>query len=179
MDYDNTTDPNHNTLNFSSDCTTCHTEDAWAPSTFDHGFYPLNGAHSLIANECNTCHNGDYVNTPNTCYGCHQTDYENTNNPNHIDAQFPTDCIECHDENAWSPAAFDHDGLYFPIYSGKHQDAWNECMDCHMDSGDYSIFSCIDCHEHNNENEVNNDHSEVNGYTFESNACLACHPNGN
>src|SRR5690606_21051496 len=115
-DYNATTNPDHQTNNLNTDCTQCHTEDAWVPSPFDHNqYYPLNGAHAAIANNCFECHQGNYVNTPNTCIGCHQTDYNNTNNPDHQTAQFPTDCTLCHNESAWVPSTFDHDGMYFPI----------------------------------------------------------------
>ena len=178
-DYNTTTDPNHIETNFSTDCTECHSEDAWSPSTFNHdAFYPLLGAHANIANDCNVCHNGNYTNTPNTCIACHQEDYDNTTNPNHSSAQFPTDCEQCHNETAWDPSTFDHDAQYFPIYSGKHDEEWNQCIECHTIANDYSLFSCIDCHEHSNQNEVDNDHSEVSGYTYESNACYSCHPTG-
>jgi hypothetical protein len=141
-------------------------------------YYPLNGAHDMIANDCNACHNGDYVNTPNTCVGCHQADYDGTTDPDHVAAMFPTDCMLCHDETAWDPSTFDHDGMYFPIYSGSHQDEWVTCNECHTTANDYTMFSCIDCHEHDNQTDVDDDHSEVNGYVYESNACYACHPDG-
>jgi hypothetical protein len=110
---------------------------------------------------------------------CHQDDYNNTNNPNHQAAQFPTDCVVCHTTNpGWTPATFDHDSQYFPIYSGKHKDEWNDCIECHTNSGNFSMFSCIDCHEHSNKNKVDKDHKDVNGYSYDSNACFTCHPNG-
>jgi len=177
-DYNNATNPDHSDANFSTDCLECHTEDAWIPSTFDHdAFYPLNGAHALIT-DCNLCHMGDYTNTPNTCIGCHQTDYDNTTNPDHASAQFPTDCTDCHSEDAWIPSSWDHDGMYFPIYSGKHEGEWNLCLDCHINSGDYTVFSCIDCHEHDDQTQVDDDHSGVSGYVYESGACYSCHPTG-
>ncbi|MBK8702298.1 MAG: hypothetical protein IPN33_00905 [Saprospiraceae bacterium] len=86
------------------------------------------------------------------------SDYNQANNPNHISAQFPTTCANCHSENAWEPATFDHDDMYFPIYSGKHDGEWNQCVDCHTVPGNFSLFSCIDCHEHDNQQEVDNDH---------------------
>ncbi|HAD12683.1 MAG TPA: hypothetical protein DCF33_09625, partial [Saprospirales bacterium] len=77
-DYNNATDPNHQVLQFPTDCAICHNETAWDPSIFNHNaVYPLNGAHAVIANDCNACHQGDYVNTPNTCAGCHTPDYNN------------------------------------------------------------------------------------------------------
>ncbi len=181
-DFNQTVNPNHNSLGLSNDCASCHTtEPAWNPATFanHNDYYALNGAHAAIANDCATCHNGDYNNTPNTCVGCHQDDYNQTTNPDHNAAQFPTDCESCHTEIAWVPAAFNHDGQYFPIYSGKHKEAWNDCVECHTIPSNYSIFSCIDCHQHNNQTEVDNDHSEEAGYVYASPNCLECHPTGN
>jgi hypothetical protein len=178
-DFDNTSNPDHAEAQFPTDCAQCHSESAWAPSTFDHNsIYPLNGAHANIATNCVECHSDGYTNTPNTCIGCHQTDYNNTNDPNHSSAQFPTDCTQCHTESAWQPSTFDHDGMYFPIYSGKHKGEWNQCVDCHSNSSDYSVFTCINCHEHSNKSQVDNDHSEVNGYQYNSTSCYTCHPTG-
>jgi hypothetical protein len=178
-DFNATADPDHELAGFPTDCTQCHDEGAWTPSSFDHNnIWPLNGAHALISGECLMCHSDGYTNTPTDCVGCHLDDFNATTDPDHQSAMFPTDCIQCHDEGAWIPSTFDHDAMYFPIYSGKHREEWNTCMDCHFDTGNYALFSCIDCHEHNNQSEVDNDHSEVNGYQYESNACLMCHPNG-
>ena len=178
-DYTSTTSPNHVTENFSTDCQTCHTTNAWQPATFDHNNtgFPLTGAHATISNNCNTCHNGNYTNTPNTCYECHSTDYNNTSDPNHQAAGFPVDCESCHSTTAWEPSTFDHDNQFFPIYSGTHREAWNSCSDCHTVSTNFSSFSCVTCHEHN-QTEMNDKHSEVNGYSYNSISCFDCHPTG-
>ncbi|MGB4970406.1 MAG: hypothetical protein WBO31_12800 [Saprospiraceae bacterium] len=180
-DYNGTTNPNHNAIGIPTDCDMCHTANpGWMPATFPihNQFWQLKGAHALIANDCDACHNGNYNNTPNTCYGCHQSDYNGTTNPNHVSAQFPTDCELCHNETAWIPSTFNHDGMYFPIYSGKHKDEWNQCVDCHTSPGNYSVFACITCHEHNKKSEVDKDHKNVTGYSYNSNACYSCHPQG-
>jgi hypothetical protein len=178
-DFLQTTNPNHSDAQFPTDCQACHSETAWIPSSFDHNsFYPIVGAHVAIANNCDACHNGDYTNTPNTCYGCHASDYNQVNNPNHLSGGFPTDCVLCHTQDAWSPSTFDHDGLYFPIYDGKHEGEWNDCVDCHIVAGNFSVFSCIDCHEHDNPADLADEHEDVPGYVYESNACYACHPTG-
>ena len=181
-DFNQTTNPNHNSLGLSNDCAACHsTEPEWNPATFanHNDYYALNGAHAAIANDCATCHNGDYINTPNTCVGCHLSDYNTTTNPDHSSAQFPTDCESCHTENAWEPSTFDHDGQYFPIYSGKHREAWNQCMDCHSVPGNFSVFACIECHEHSNQADLNDKHSGEQDYTYTSIGCFTCHPTGN
>ena len=179
-DFNSTTNPNHQTIGLSTDCQTCHTTNpGWQPASFPihNNFYELLGAHANITN-CADCHNGNYNSTPNECYGCHADNYNNTTNPNHQSVGFGTDCQSCHSQNAWQPASFDHDAQYFPIYSGKHNGTWNNCSDCHTDPNNYSIFSCITCHEHN-QADTDDHHQGVQGYIYESNACYACHPTGN
>jgi hypothetical protein len=176
-DFNGTTNPDHQAAQFGSDCTECHSEDAWSPSSFDHdNIYPLNGAHGLIANDCAQCHaNNNFANTPTECIGCHQADFDNTSNPNHASAQFSTDCTICHSENEWVPANFDHDAQYFPIYSGAHEGEWDQCLDCHTNPNNYMEVTCIVCHANP---ETDNEHAGVNGYVYENTACLACHPTG-
>ncbi len=178
--YNQTTNPNHTNLGFSTSCDLCHnTNPGWEPAQLvnHQDYYALNGAHAAIANDCYLCHAGNYTTTPNSCNGCHLTDYNNTTNPSHTAAQFPTNCESCHSENAWTPSTFNHDGQYFPIYSGKHQGEWNSCADCHKVPTNYSVFTCIDCHEHNS-SDMANEHNDVSGYVYNSTNCFACHPTG-
>ncbi len=175
--YRAATNPNHASSGFSTDCASCHTTNpGWRPSTFNHNnFYPLVGAHAGIANSCTKCHaGGNFNNTPNTCYGCHSSDY-NSASPNHASSKFPTDCTGCHSQNAWKPANWDHDNSYFPIYSGKHKGKWSNCTDCHTNASNYQVFSCFKCH---GKSETDKDHKGVRNYSYDSNACLSCHPKG-
>lgn len=179
-DFNSTFNPNHQNLGLTTQCGDCHTTNpGWSPAEFPvhDNFYQLIGAHAAIKSNCSDCHNGDYNSTPNTCYQCHQSEYNSTTDPSHSTAQFPTDCEQCHSQNAWEPSTFNHDGQYFPIYSGEHLNEWNSCSDCHTNAANYSIFSCIDCHEHN-QTEMDDEHNDVNGYIYESNACYECHPDG-
>lgn len=179
-DYNQSQNPAHNTLNVPITCEDCHTTTPdWKPATFDihDDYYVLQGAHAAIATDCFSCHEGDYTQTPNTCYGCHEMDYNQTTDPPHASAQFPVDCESCHTESVWEPANFNHDGMYFPIYSGEHNGEWNTCSDCHTNPSNYAVFSCIDCHAHN-QTDMDDEHDEVNGYVYNSTACLSCHPNG-
>jgi hypothetical protein len=178
-DYNNTTNPNHNTNGFPTDCVTCHTTNpGWTPATVNHDFFPLTLGHNI--QDCIQCHKtNNYADADPNCVSCHQTDYNNTNNPNHLAAYFPVDCVSCHTTNpGWTPATFDHDGQYFPIYSGKHKDKWNDCIECHTNPNNYSSFTCINCHEHSNKNQVDNDHQGVINYTYSSTSCFDCHPTG-
>ncbi len=177
--YNASVNPNHGAISIPTECMTCHTTNpGWKPATFPihNNYYVLAGAHATIANNCAECHNGNYVTTPNTCVGCHQSNYNQTTNPNHAAAQFPTTCSDCHSQSAWTPANWNHDGQYFPIYSGKHKNKWNTCSDCHPNSANYAVFTCTtSCHP---QNSTNNDHQGVAGYSYNSAACLNCHPTG-
>jgi hypothetical protein len=178
--YSSTTNPNHASVGIAVQCEDCHTTGpGWDPALFPNhnDYYALNGAHAAVANNCYLCHSGNYITTPNTCYACHTNDYNTAADPNHLTLQFSTDCQSCHSENAWEPSTFDHDNQYFPIYSGRHREAWNSCSDCHTEPSNYSVFSCITCHEHN-QTDMDKDHDEENGYVYNSTNCLACHPTG-
>jgi decaheme cytochrome c component MtrC/MtrF-like protein len=178
LDFEQSTNPNHVAINLSTDCESCHTTaPGWQPATFDihSDYYILAGAHTSI--DCNSCHEDQYTGTPNTCVGCHMDDFNQTNDPPHASAQFSTDCLTCHTEFVWDPSTFEHDGQYFPIYSGKHQGEWNTCSECHTNSSNYELFSCIDCHEHN-QADMDSEHTDEPDYVYNSIACLDCHPDG-
>jgi hypothetical protein len=170
---------NHQSSQYPHTCTTCHNTTAWQPSTFNHATtaFPLTGAH--ITTACQLCHvNGQFAGTPSDCYFCHQTDYNGATNPNHNAAHFPTACQTCHTTITWNGATFDHDGPYFPIYSGNHRNEWTTCADCHTNAADFAVFSCITCHEHSRSN-TDGEHDEVSGYTYTATSCYTCHPRGN
>jgi len=178
--YNNTTNPNHVAAGFPTDCVACHTTNpGWTPATFDHTNFPLTLGHNIT--DCTQCHiGGNYTNTSPDCVSCHQANYNNTTNPNHAAAGFPTDCASCHTTNpGWTPSTFDHDGMYFPIYSGKHQGVWNTCAGCHTVANNFASFTCIACHEHSNKAQVDNKHIGVSAYSYTPTSCFDCHPNGN
>ena len=131
----------------------------------------------MLFRSCESCHASGYDGTPTACYSCHQSDYQGTTDPNHAAAGFPTACQNCHSTSTWEGATFDHDGQYFPIYSGKHDNKWSACSDCHTVPTSYSVFSCINCHEHR-QSEMDSKHHDVAGYSYSSQACYQCHPDG-
>ncbi|MBT4419796.1 MAG: hypothetical protein HOC81_06280, partial [Candidatus Marinimicrobia bacterium] len=191
--YAVSTNPPHETMSFSQNCEDCHSTSTWAPSQFQHGeqntSYPLEGAHTIVA--CQSCHSPwQIIAQPRTCAdgSCHLSDYNSVTDPNHAGASFPLECETCHTTTAWEPSTFDHDGQYFPIYSGQHREEWNDCSQCHVDGTDYGIFTCFGggCHS---VPEMNNEHCEgtncesCNGITYPSTGvtpedCLTCHPTG-
>ncbi len=179
--YNQTTNPDHRAGAFSTDCTVCHSMNAftWTGAGSSHFFFPLTEGHALT--DCFSCHDQGqpYNSISPDCIHCHQADYQSASNPNHQVSGFSTDCAQCHTTSqGWKPAKMgDHDGEYFPIYSGKHQGEWNSCTDCHTNASNYSSFSCIDCHEHT-QAKMDSEHDEEGDYSWNSNACLHCHPDG-
>ena len=176
--YIGVADPNHVQDNFSHDCIQCHTTSNWTQVTFNHNLtaFPLTGAHVSVV--CQLCHASGFDNTPIDCIACHQSDYNNTTNPNHQSAGFPTQCLSCHNTSAWVPSTWNHDALYFPIYSGNHRGRWSTCADCHVNPNNFQVFECIFCHEHNRA-DTDSHHQNVSGYQYVSTACYNCHPRGN
>jgi hypothetical protein len=111
------------------------------------------------------------------CYDCHGTDYEATTNPDHVASGFSSQCEICHEMTGWTPAIMpDHDP-FFPIYSGTHNNKWDTCADCHVVPGNYRVFECINCHDHN-QPEMDSEHQGIPGYVYSSPACYQCHPTG-
>ncbi|PCJ81234.1 MAG: hypothetical protein COA49_05855 [Bacteroidetes bacterium] len=175
-DYLATTSPDHVSSNFGTDCAQCHFGDTWQEAIFaSHDMFPLVGKHNI--SDCAECHDvNNYSNISPECVSCHEDDYLAVNSPNHVSSGFSQDCTLCHTGDTWGEASYDqHDSQYFPIFSGKHQGEWTSCNECHI-GGDYSTFSCIVCH--NDQQNLAGEHNEENNYVYESNACYACHPTG-
>ncbi len=97
-DYNNTNNPPHKSAGYPTDCTQCHTQTTWTPSTFNHTtYFPLSGSHNVSCAKCHTtisnfgifsctatCHSQsstdsnhrgvkNYVYSSTSCYGCHPT----------------------------------------------------------------------------------------------------------
>ena len=162
-------------------CVGCHTTDAWLPASFEHeaasGGFRLLEAHADLV--CTACHDADTFaplyapQDDQDCIACHQIDYD----AQHAGSGYPTTCLTCHTMTTWLGATFDHDADYFPVYSGTHAGKWSSCETCHTDAADYGVFTCFNCHKHN-QTAMDQKHSEVDGYGYVSTACLGCHPNG-
>lgn len=180
-DFTATTNPAHVAAGFPTACVNCHSASAasWS-STFAHAQtgFALTGAHATAT--CASCHAGNrFKGTPTDCYACHQQDYTGATNPVHSPGSFPTACVTCHSTSAWRPSTFNH-STYFPISAGSRHapGRWNACSDCHTSPTNFAVFSCLNCHEHN-QTSMDSKHSGRNGYKYESQACYNCHPRGN
>jgi hypothetical protein len=179
-DYNNALTPvNHISAGFPTTCELCHDTNLWTDGVFNHNNtpFPLTGMHTAPPRMCVDCHvNNNYTTLPTTCIGCHQADYNATSNPGHA-AQpqfFPTTCQTCHTTSSWLNATFNH--IQYTQFPTNHGNANGVCATCHINSNDYSVFQCTQCHGGNNPN--NFQHDQVNGYVYNSVNCYQCHRNG-
>jgi hypothetical protein len=164
-------------------CQGCHSPKSWtvidATQAHANTSFPLLGVHARL--DCGACHyseiEGEFSPLKSECFSCHSEDYSNVQSPDHAGSGFSKNCEICHSFYGWQPAQFTEHDSRFPIFSGNHAGEWNQCSDCHIDPGNYLIFSCLNCHEHR-KSEMDDEHREVIGYMYESNACYNCHPRG-
>ncbi len=173
-------DGQHEGSGYPTTCLQCHTRDSWTSGGFDHpsvaNGFDLLGAHAILS--CTACHEPDgspkYPGVAaDECVSCHQADYDGQ----HEGSGYPTTCLTCHTRDSWSGADFNHDLQFFPILSGKHQGKWGGCETCHVDPSDYTEFSCFACHPHD-QDRMDDKHSEISAYAYDSDRCYACHPDG-
>lgn len=175
-------DPHQGELGLS--CESCHDPRGWDEARQEmrdrHAttLFPLTGAHLGV--DCAACHGGtapaEFSVTPTPCFSCHQQDYQQARNPNHLGAGFPTTCEVCHTTDEWEGADFrGHDNLFFPIFSGPHRGVWGSCSNCHVAQNNFAVFSCFQCHSRG---EMRDEHDDVRGYVYDSQACFTCHPDG-
>jgi len=145
---------------FGSDCSLCHTSQAWNVIVFDHNNtqFPLTVSHS--SQPCTKCHqNGRFRGTPAACSACHS-------DPVFHQGLFGSNCADCHSTTAWRPASFS--GSHnFPMGHGGAE----SCRDCHPSS--FTAWTCYTCH---NQGEVASKHSEEGIGDFSN--CLECHADG-
>jgi Cytochrome c3 len=130
-------------------CRSCHTDHKGRNARivlldkkqFDHSQtdYVLRGKHAKT--DCDKCHEPKkkYWQAAHDCNACHRKDDV------HKGSLGPK-CNDCHTENDWKEAKFDHDKTRFAL-KGKHADA--KCVDCHRKGADYKDAprTCIGCHK--------------------------------
>lgn len=175
-----------------TNCANCHTERSFIERTQMMRWhqltrFPLRGTHA--ATDCNDCHipaaQGQmvWVGKDTRCESCHFDEFTATTAPAHALYGFPQDCRLCHTETAWelgrmTTDEINHDGFFFPVFSGSHRNTWVRCNECHVSQTDFATFSCILCHEHSDPVRVAGQHQGISGYQFTTQACYSCHPQG-
>ncbi|MBI5214695.1 MAG: hypothetical protein HY960_02975 [Ignavibacteriae bacterium] len=169
-DFQQATNPNHQTSSFNENCVSCHSTDGWSPASFDHTStaFALTGSH--VSTLCSSCHiNNNYQLTYSNCYQCHQTDYQQVTEPNHVNGVFIYTCEPCHSTSVWTPSLFSHSNTNFAL-SGQH--ITTLCQSCHQ-SGNYNITytDCYQCHQTDYTQATNPDH-QSNNFNHD---CTSCH----
>jgi len=156
-DYQGTTNPNHVSANFPQTCDTCHDTTNWLDATFNHSNtgFPLTGLHTVPPRLCTDCHvSNNYSLNSTACVNCHLKDYQGTTNPNHVTANFPQACDQCHTTSTWLNATFNHASTGFTL-TGNHMVPPRSCTDCHVNNN-YALNStlCYSCHQTDYTNAV-------------------------
>ncbi|HRC85346.1 MAG TPA: hypothetical protein PK413_07045, partial [Thermoanaerobaculia bacterium] len=127
---------------FAPTCQSCHGTRAWKPATFSHDqtHFQLRGAHRAV--DCASCHAKGFQGTPTDCFSCHQSQFASATHPRH--AGLPNACQDCHSENAWQPASFNHASTSFQL-RGAHRSV--ECASCHARGYSGTPSDCFSCHQ--------------------------------
>jgi len=171
-DFQKTTNPNHASVGFPTDCSVCHSTTNWLGAAFNHATtgFPLTGGHASLS--CSSCHTGATLSSA-TCVNCHLKDFQGATNPNHVALAFPQQCNTCHTTTAWQPATFNHSTTGFPL-TGAHATA--TCTQCHI-NGNYNLTSaaCATCHLAAFQKTTNPNHAAV-GFPTD---CSQCHSTTN
>ncbi len=150
--YVATTNPNHISVGFDTNCGNCHnmTGQNWSANGkgFIHSIFPLTGAHNI---DCILCHKtGEYKTKLSTdCKICHSVQYSQAKSkiPAHATKYINYACSDCHSPLSWSSGIrFSQHDSWFGIYSGRHRGAWNKCTDCHNNDATYKA-NCKKCHD--------------------------------
>ncbi len=155
-DFEATSNPNHRTAGFTTDCNRCHGvfSSSWGRGDFIHSLnFPLTGAHATA--QCAACHTDRFAGTPTDCYACHQPAYDSSVNPPHAAANLGTDCVTCHTTAAWRPTSYNHATTGFALTGGHSQVA---CMACHQSGYVGTPADCYSCHRTNYEGTTNPNH---------------------
>ena len=140
--------------------------------------YKISFHQELIESDCMRCHRDHKgsilpegerkpfahtlltVQVRNQCASCHSPPVDD------IHRQVNDRCDQCHRQNSWTPATFDHN-KYFAL--DRNHDA--KCSTCHA-SRKFSEYTCYGCHEHSRE-KVQAAHLEEDIQQFDD--CVKCH----
>lgn len=153
-------------------CGDCHTPFDWKkirPNSWNHeqaSGFPLQGTHRIL--DCGNCHkNNILIGGPDDCFSCHQDDYKKAKNPDHVKANFSTDCKLCHSCFSWKISDYPHQSF---ILKGNHKTT--DCSSCHK-NGLYTgtPSDCVACHL-DDYNATTDPNHKQSGFSTE---CQICH----
>ncbi len=135
------------TLSYGGACLDCHDGVDRFGKHFDHNTYSFKIKGKHIGLSCDKCHYtargyGDFAATLQSCYSCHQKDEP------HL-GRLGASCADCHTEEGWTPAKFDHDIAAFKLV-GEHREV--ACESCHVDKVFFGTpTDCYSCHQQDDE----------------------------
>jgi hypothetical protein len=101
-DFDGTTDPNHRTARFPTDCAACHSTAVWDGARFDHDaqYFPIYaGKHAGKWTTCATCHTNNTSYAVFTCLTCHEHNQTKMDDKHRERTGYryeSTACLSCH-----------------------------------------------------------------------------------
>ena len=163
-------------------CDSCHHEENWKPSLFDHNAaaykgYRLEGKHA--AQKCEKCHRPDPL-TQTVLFkpmaadrcdnaGCHDIkERGNIHGPQFKDAK----CEQCHTPKEWKPSLFDHNAAAYKGYKLEGKHANTKCDKCHkINGGGIQTFRGIDAKSCSSAYC----HKDPHAGQFRDKACEQCH----
>lgn len=139
-----TSTPFHQKL-ISQDCVACHSDHAGVKRFRQQGRFD----HALLQKDARA-----------QCQDCHKSPTDS------LHRQITGNCSQCHNQDKWTPATFDHD-KYFAL----DRDHNTRCVTCHV-RNDYSRYTCYGCHEHTPAN-IRAEHIKEGIREYEK--CVECH----
>jgi hypothetical protein len=141
-----TSTPFHQKLT-TQDCVACHSDHAGVKRFRQQGRFN----HALLQKA-----------TLDQCQSCHKSPADS------LHRQISGNCSQCHNQNKWIPATFDHN-KYFEL----DRDHNASCVTCHA-GNDYSRYTCYGCHEHS-QASIRRKHIEEGIRDYDN--CVECHRN--
>ena len=143
-----TATPFHQKL-INQDCVACHSDHAGVKRFRPQGHFDHTLLNTATRTQCQTCHKSP-------------TDA--------LHQQLSGNCTQCHSQEKWKPATFDHNKFFL-----LDRDHTTECATCHV-RNDYSRYTCYGCHEHTPA-KIRREHVEEGIRSFEK--CVECHRSAN
>jgi predicted CXXCH cytochrome family protein len=164
-----------------ANCTSCHTTRSFLDREVmvnAHRLtrFPLQGGH--LGLDCASCHKAgaqgsmQFVGTQTECVSCHRADFNSA--PNHVASNFPTGCMQCHNQVAWGRVVA-LGGANHPTspiaLTGVHSN--KQCADCHLAGQPYTAVrqTCDGCHHTDYAGAKDPDHVGA-GFPI---TCTDCH----
>jgi hypothetical protein len=162
----------------SPDCLFCH-PDGSPEGAIDHSIYfPIGVGTAHEAEGCTDCHTNPDDRLQVGCTDCHaheQPDMAVVHSGISEYLYETPSCLACH-PNGEPIGAIDHDPFFPVAPPSVHEEI--SCRECHVAPEDRSVLGCTSCHEHSAQ-PMNDIHVGMPDYTWDSPACVTCHPRAN